>query len=229
MLKFSNTDINSSRNGLFPMSRSLWMGTVSWALLMSLQSDRKLFHFPPETHHLYGNTAKLSFALLARPVQKSSAHFGAVCALSTPPDVWEHGRGGYSKCLISGVYNHNRAWWWIWGIRHFVLNFLGLREEIWEFHRQQITSDMKSSHGPLMEMVELLIMKQKSSWVSRICFTHRLHLEHDRLMHLHYSKNLKLGFLVPSGTLISQHCKETAAKGETNLVSQAEDWGGGRD
>lgn len=48
-------------------------------------------------------------------------------------------------------------------------------------------------------------------------------------MCLHYSKNLKLGFLVPPGTQISQHFKETAAKGETNLVSQGEDWGGGRE
>lgn len=74
-----------------------------------------------------------------------------------------------------------------------------------------------------MEMVKLLIMKIKVESLSYLYVIYHLHLEQDRLIYLHYSKNLNLGFLLPPGTQVSQHFKETAAKGETNLVSQGED------
>lgn len=84
---------------------------------------------------------------------------------------------------------------------------------------------MKSDYsiGPLTEMARLLIMKIKVTSLSYLYVIYHLHLEQDRLICLHYSKNLKLGFLLPPGTQISQYFKETAAKGETNLVSQGED------
>lgn len=59
--------------------------------------------------------------------------------------------------------------------------------------------------------------------LSYLCFVYHLHLEESRLMYLNYSKFLKLEFLVPPSTQISQHFKKTAAKGESNLVSHGED------
>ena len=74
-----------------------------------------------------------------------------------------------------------------------------------------------------MEMVELLMVKQKSyeSLISVFCVSSAFGRKQAAVFN--YSKILKLEFLVPPSTQISQHFKNTAAEGESNLVSHGED------
>jgi len=78
---------------------------------------------------------------------------------------------------------------------------------------------MKCNYGiaPLMEMVELLMVKQKSyeSLISVFCVSSAFGRKQAAVFN--YSKILKLEFLVPPSTQISQHFKRLQQKGNLTL------------